>query len=389
MADRFLRWLRGYVVFCISGKFPERFINICNQRGIRLFSIRPQRDVIYAAMLIPQYRSVRRVAKRAGVRLRITEKVGLPFIIHRNRGRYGLLIGLVIFLMISLLMQNFVWCIDINGISTLSESALRESLREAGLCEGVYAGTLSHTEIERRIMQEYEDIGWMSVNLIGSKAEVEIKEKVRKPDIISWKTPCNIKASHDGLIEKMVTTQGSAMIKEGSAVVKGQLLVSSVMVNALSEIDYVHAAAEVVAKTERKETFSVSKTGVYKKALETERRHNMIFCFYEFPLKLTSSPPLFTSRFETQKLTLGGNNVQFGVKTEVITPFEVTPYELTEKDAEAVLLAEESLYRFFSLGHCLSVKAVREFAEYEETFECKVSYTCREDIAKEEIFIVN
>ena len=359
------------------------------QRGIRLFSISPQGDVIYAAMTISQYKAIRRLAKRAGVRLKVKERAGLPFVISKNRGRYGLVAGMALFLVISLFMQNFVWSIDVNGLCTLSESDIRESLGEAGLFEGVYKGSMDSVEVERKLMQEFDGIGWMSVNLIGTKAEVEIKEKVQKPDISHWKTPYNIKASHDGLIERMVTTRGTAVMGEGSAVVKGQLLVSSVMVNALSEIDYVHAAAEVIAKTERKETFSVSKRGMYMKAGESERRHNMIFCFFEFPLTLSSSPQSFTSRFETKKLTLDGTNVQFGVKTEIITPFEETPYELSGEDAKAVLETEEGLYRFFALGHCKSVSARSKFIESEDAFEYEVDYTCREDIAKEEIFVVN
>ncbi len=389
MLEKFLRWLKGYVVFCITGKFPERFINLCTQRGIRLFAIRPSAEVIYASMSVSDYLCIRHVSRRAGVRLKVTRRVGLPFLIHQNRNRYGLLAGMALFLVISLLMQNFVWSIDIRGVNSLSESALRESLSVAGLREGAYKGSFEPVEIERKLMQEFDDIGWMSVNLIGTKAEVEIKEKVRKPPITDSRTPCNIKASHDGLIEKMVTTQGTAVMHEGSAVVKGQLLVSAVMINALSEVDYVHASAKVMAKTERKETFSLAKSGIYRAPGESFKRHNLIFCFFEFPLTLASSGDISASRFETKKLTIDGTGVQFGIKTEVITPFADTVCEISSEKAEEILAVEDNLYRFFSLGHCEEIAAVREIRETEESYECTVRYTCREDIAREEIFVVN
>ena len=41
MLLKIIRLLRGYVVFAVSGAFPERLINLLNTRGIRYWDIVP------------------------------------------------------------------------------------------------------------------------------------------------------------------------------------------------------------------------------------------------------------------------------------------------------------------------------------------------------------
>ena len=42
MLVSFIRYLKGFVVFRATGKSPERFMNICAQRGINLWNARPE-----------------------------------------------------------------------------------------------------------------------------------------------------------------------------------------------------------------------------------------------------------------------------------------------------------------------------------------------------------
>ena len=84
-----LRFLRGYAVFTVSGRFPERFLNITSRRGVRLWGARRTGDGFLAMMYGSDYLRVRPLARAAGVRLRLQEKRGLPAYARRWKGRMG------------------------------------------------------------------------------------------------------------------------------------------------------------------------------------------------------------------------------------------------------------------------------------------------------------
>ncbi len=389
MIDRFIRWLRGYVVFTLRGRFPERFLNLSIKRGNPFIYVNPTEDGLEGAMLLCDYKEIRPLARKCSVVLRHKKRVGLPFLLSRYRHRKGLFAGLVVFLILSLLMKNMIWSVEISGIETLSESAIIEELEESGVKRGSFVSSVDTGNVSRKVMQESTDIGWMSVNIIGSKAQVEIKEKVRKPEIVDYRSPCNIVASYDGLIKDMNTKQGSAMIKSGSAVLKGQLLVSGAMVNALNEIDYVHSAARVLAETKRTQSFTVSKIQNYKSPQKEIIRHRGIFLIFEFPLDLKAAERESTVRFDTEKMCLNSTVLELGMKREYITEYKEVSAEINEERAEEILRTEDALYRLFALSQCEEIKGSREYKNTPEGFSLEVSYTCLEDIAKEQNIIVN
>ena len=89
--------------------------------------------------------------------------------------------------------------------------------------------TLSDTgQAKRDILLKVDEIGWLSVNIIGSHANVEVKEKIEKPELEDNPSPCNIKASADGVITKITAGEGMSQVKKGSGVAKGDLLISGV-----------------------------------------------------------------------------------------------------------------------------------------------------------------
>ncbi|MGN0452191.1 MAG: sporulation protein YqfD [Ruminococcus sp.] len=386
---RLIRFLRGYVVFEIIGRFPERFINLCMCSGRFVFDATPKEGGFTASLLIKDFREIRPLARRSKVKIRIKEKHGLPFIINKNRGRVGLLIGLVLFLIITQAMQSFVWTVEIHGAQTVSESIISQKLSAEGLYSGALKSKIDTWELERSIMESTEEIGWMSVNIIGTKAEVEIKEKDTKPDIPDFTAPCNIKAQRDGLILKMNVRKGRASASVGSAVMEGQLLVSSVVENALEEVFFVRADAEVIAETHRIKTFTASSCGQYKKPLKSVKRQSLIFFWAEIPFNFSSVKGEHSSRIVTEKLFLNDTSLELGTVTEYATEFGTADYEISEDALKKKLESEEMLYRLFALSDCEAVTPEKTYSKTKDGLLLTAEYTCREDIAEREELVVN
>lgn len=387
--QRIIRWFRGYVVFTILGRFPERFINLCMRQGRFLFSIKPGKDKFTASMLIRDYREIRPIARASAVRLRISEKHGLPIMLKRYRSRLGLIVGMFVFLIIAEIMQCFVWTVDVHGIETLSESGVIEALYCDGLYEGVFKGSVDIHSVERRMMEENDGIGWMSINIIGTKAEVEIKEKAQKPLIPDFSVPCNIKAIKDGLILRINTKQGKAVIGSGSAVIEGQLLVSAAVENSLDEVEFVRADAEVIAQTLSEASFNAEMSGEYKMPFQKVARHKLIFLWLKIPLTFSAVSGESSSRIETQKVCLNDNCIELGVVTEHCVPYSLCEFKLIPDMAERRLYTEDLMHRLFGMSSCLDISAERNLTASGDEMSLDVRYVCEEDIATSQIFVVN
>ena len=84
-------FLGGMVFVEIQGMFPERFFNVCRSRKLPLYDIgtkmTEQGTVYVAKMKVRDYRKVRASAKKSKCIPRIRKRMGLPFLLHKYRGR--------------------------------------------------------------------------------------------------------------------------------------------------------------------------------------------------------------------------------------------------------------------------------------------------------------
>ena len=389
MILKIIRWLRGYVVFEIIGRFPERFINLSIRQGKYVFSAKPYSDKFLGTMLLCDYRSIRQTARKSSVRLRVVERHGLPFLINKYRSRAGLAVGLVLFVVILLVMQSFIWTVEINGVSTVSESSLNESLTVHGLYSGSFKHSKDEKSIQRSVVMDIKEIGWMSVNIMGTKAEVELKEKDLKPHILEADVPCNIKASTDGIIIEINTKYGTAVMSEGSAVIQGSLLVSGVNENPSGKVTFVHADAEVIAQTQRHKEFIINRNVKLNTPVSVVNRHKLICFWFELPVTFRSVKDNSTSRIEKQLIFLNGTSMPVGLSTEHCVEYERVSVNVSEQSATEKLTVDDYLFRLFSLSECKSIQAQTSLLPSADSVKMNVLYTCTEDIAAEEKLVVN
>lgn len=377
--------------FVVIGKFPERFINIVTKSGLSIWDTENKNDNLYASMYVRDYKSIRPLAKKSRVKLKVKSKSGLPFFIRKYKFRVGVLIGILLFTAITMVMSNFVWTIDIVGLQTISEAKVRSVLKDNGLYVGMYKGDKSFKTIERDTMLLIDDIGWMSVNVINSHASVEIKEKAKSPKVEDYHQPANVKAKRDGLIISINTTEGVSYFESGSAVVKDQLIVSAVVEDKLKGVKLVRANAEVLAKTKREETFCVKKE---KEALsfseEKERKYLNIFTL-RLPITFAFADENNSLvRYKTENVKLFDTMIPLSVTTQTTREISSDLCKVDENKAKETLLKYCALYEGFVLNECDIKNREYNYYETQDCYYLKATFDCEEDIAyKQEINIDN
>ena len=140
-----------------------------------------------------------------------------------------------------------------------TEDVLSHFLEETGIVSGIRKSEVSCEALEEALRARFEGITWVSARLSGTRLYIHIKENevpLSFPE--QSHTPCDLRASSDGVITSVVVRSGLPMVKAGDTVTAGQLLVTGCIPitddsGSVAEARYVHADADVKAVCARSE----------------------------------------------------------------------------------------------------------------------------------------
>lgn len=386
MVLKFIRWSRGYVNFSLFGKAPERFINICSINGINLWDTKPSSFGLKGSISIFDYKNIRRIAKKSRSKLKITSRHGFPFFIKKYKNRVGLSIGVVLFLTLTMVLSSFIWSINIIGTSELSNQQVLKILEKNGLTIGSYKGSMNIQKIQRDTIIDIPEIGWMSINVQDSCANVEIKEKAKVPDMKEDFSPCNVKAKCDGVITGFEVTQGSVEILRGSAVSKDQLLVNSVVEDKMGGVQFVHAQAKVFADVEQTKTFSMPMENyIFFPTDKSIKRYS--FDFFNFNIPMTFADSSYENslkQYNSNRVHSDRNILPLGVTSETEIEFAYQKINLSKEEVRLSLIKEMALYEVFCKNESCVISRGFTGGVSNGNYTLNVNYVINEDIAYEQ-----
>ncbi len=383
---RIVRFLKGYVLFQASGGFFERFLNLISKRNISLWDMETSPEETTGKVYVKDYKSLAEFARQCGVRLRVKERFGFPFLTYKYRKRLGLFIGAFAFIVLIIIMQNFVWTLDIVGNERNSTERVNYVLQELGLRPGAFIPSLDLQEIENKAVLELDHISWFTINNYGSRIVVEMKETTDPPEIIDEDTAANVIASKAGIIRRTEVYSGKSVIEVGDVVAKGDLLVSGILDGNPDQTEFKHARAKIFAETYFDETFEVMKEETSRKKTENEFDRNYLVVFgCKLPLFLAF--PL-SGEYEVDikdvPISILGLELPFSIKTLHYQEYESETIKYSADQAKIRLEEIYTNYKETQLNEAEIISEESEFIELNDRYQLKASLVCYENIALEQ-----
>lgn len=283
--------LIGYIRINVEGFYIEKFINICRQNGIFLWGIKREKaSIMHTNISIKDFKKIKRITKQINCRVHIERKKGLPFFLDRYKKRKIFVIGLIAILLIIFGTSNFVWNIEVVGNEKINKDELIQELKEQGLEIGTPKRKINKNEIINTIRLKRNDVSWVGINIKGTNVTIKIVETEEKPEIINQDEYCNIVANKDALIQKIDSTKGTSVVKEGDLVKKGSILIGGWMEGKYTGVRYVHGAGKVMGKVWYTETARVQlKEEKIEKTGKEEKKYRINFNNFQINLYKTLS----------------------------------------------------------------------------------------------------
>ena len=229
MLMKLVNWFRGYLYVRIRGNSPERFLNLCCNKQIFLWNLTRIGDEYQFNITIKNFKKLRPIVKKTRMRPHITKKIGFPFFMHRYRKRKVFFAGIFICCILVYLMSLFIWDINILGGAKYTPEAVMKFLNQNDIYTGIHKKKVNCQEIEDTIRLAYNDIGWVSAEIKGTRLIIKITETNMPAPAEKAIEPSHIVATKNGIVQTIITRTGTPKVKIGDVVKKGDIIVSGVV----------------------------------------------------------------------------------------------------------------------------------------------------------------
>ncbi|HEY8890422.1 MAG TPA: sporulation protein YqfD [Clostridium sp.] len=247
--NNFKKYKKGIITMEIQSLMPEKFINLLWKNGVVAKNIKKINiTTVVLDVRLSDYAEITKVAKRTNTKVKIIGRIGLSFLLIKLKSRSTLLIGVVLFGSLIYYLSTFVWNIEINTENYISPYELRNQIKSLGITPGLKKKDIDVYALESEITRSNDEIMWVKARIDGVKLKVDIIERQTPPIIISNQTPCNLIAKKDGIVARVFTTEGTAIVLSGDTVQKGDILVKGEQ-GKEGSVYPVRAEGEVIAKT--------------------------------------------------------------------------------------------------------------------------------------------
>lgn len=340
MMEKYTRWMAGTATARISGD-TARFINILVRSGVPPIDLNPVGEDVLVTVRSKQYKKLHAVKIRTHVKVKLVRKSGFPFLWHRCLRRPGFLVGSVLGIALMVWLSGFYWGIEIEGEAPVARSALFDEAAQYGAYLGAKREILDEVSAAKHLLEKFPELSWASFNTEGCFISLQIRAGEPRASGIDQDGAYDIVASRSGLVRSITAQNGTVLAEVGSAVEKGQVLVSGVTVigdpyDTEKPIRHLlsHARAEVIAETRHTFTASCPLTVESSREVDAGERKMLYVLGMRIPLSLSGAPDTEVTAYSRNTLKLLDTELPVWVETLRCAKQYPVTIEYTEEEAK-------------------------------------------------------
>ncbi len=396
ITDMILMFFFGYCEFFVRSG-AERALSILLERKLRFTHMKNTDGGVSFRIYLFRKKWLSRALVSENIEFSCSVPRGLPSLFISLSKKYGLVLGLISLLAITLISERVVWEISISGTKELLDSEILADLENYGVKLGASISSLDMGQICTDYLIENPALSWIRINAVGNSLQIMVREKDMIPSEEN-DLPSNLVADCDGLIYRVEIIGGQRLVSGGESVLKGQILVSGLVDNENTSIEgnivenptfrFERSVGKVFAITNENITVKIPMIYTEKRYTgEIHQKKSLIF----FSKSINFS---FLGRNLQENCDIidvydyaelwNGKILPVSVRNTLYKEYVIEDIPLTEKEAER--LAQDELAEKISslLGEegVLLSKSISNSCDGDfYTIECKIS--CIRDIGVE------
>ena len=373
-----VHFLFGYVEIEGENGFAERFINCCTAEGIPLWDTKKSGEKIYAKTTAEGFKKIRSPAKKSSMRIRMISKHGLPFFADKWLRKSGLIIGFALAAVILAILSGHIWVIEIDNSTDIPDEKIIQSYADSGL----KIGSNKRVDIKRLrsdVLSNLDDASWTTVNISGMTATIKVRKVNKTPEVTDQSGTSNIVAAKDGQVEIIEPYRGTAAVKAGQTVTKGDMLISGVTESRIQSYIFSDADGYIAASTNIK-VEKKTESKITELIPESQKIYYIYFLGKEIPLGFHKEYDC--CYLHRSWLYIGGKRMPFGVYYRVFTNFKENKLNTNKKETVLSAINDYSLKAYNDTLHAQVISKDVKINNQNDSTEVMGNYFCYENIGE-------
>ena len=165
--------------------------------------------------------------------------------------KVGYLVGGILFLVLTALINNLVLDVKVIGSGSCFESQTKDIIYTEGVSKYSFFWDIDLKSLEREILVKSPRLSFVSVKKKGNVLVVDTALSTSEPEVLG-KNACDLVSSCDGVIEEITVLRGTALVSAGQEVKKGDALVGAYILGKDDSVynTFVIARVKILKKTE-------------------------------------------------------------------------------------------------------------------------------------------
>lgn len=340
-----LRYIFGYVKAEVYGFAPERFMNLIIKNDVVIWDVESteQGYIFYTGR--KNLMKMKPYLQKTNMKIRLLKKYGLPYFLKQHKKRAAFLVGFLLFCIMVYVLSLFIWEVKVTGEDKLVADSLLKVIEEQYVPLGTVKSKVDCSKLEESLRKDFDEISWISCELKGTSLTVYLEEGMAPKVQTEDSKTGDLVAAKDAVLTKMITRQGTPVVKVKDTVKKGDILISGTIYiyddnNEVMETSYVAADGDVYGKTtEEYEDYVDLK--YYKKIYQGKAKTHITFYFLDYcltPYIPKMDAENYDSYTQIHKARIFDNfYLPFGYKTVKRTAYTLEQQEYTEEEAKKLL----------------------------------------------------
>lgn len=387
MLISFINFCLGYVKIETDGYYIERFINECIKKGIYLWGLeKKENGLVVAKVRIKKLDILKQIAKKNQCIIIVKGERGIPILWKQYNKRKVFIIATFVLIVLINGLSKFVWNIEIQGNERISSDEILKIAQSNGIKIGKLIKNIKVEEVTNKIRIEKSDISWVGIDVKGTNVIIKIVEADEKPEIIDENDYSNIIANKEGKIEKIYAQNGTAMVKEGDFVKKGDILIAGWMEGEFTDKQYVNASGVVKATIKYTKNEKIEKKEI-KREQTGKKERKIAINFKNFQInfyKRLSKFKFYDTIYTEKKLRLFPN-LYLPIKVILYDNYEVNELETYNDYETAKCYGEQKLRdETMNLINGEIINQTTDIMEYDNYYLVRITYEVIEEIGTKE-----
>lgn len=213
-----------YSRFKVEGLNLDRLIYRLNKSGINLFNLKKRDRRIIFSVRGDDDKKVFAISNELCYNITKLGKHGKLYPVYTLLKNFGVLLGAIVFTAICVYSSDLCFAVDFYGNGNAYEREVSEYLAKNGVKPFARFSTFDLETLEDRILADSDRFSFVSCEKKGNRLKIELVLKEDNEGISNGNVP-QLYSDVDGIVESVTVYRGTAEVKVGDTVKKGDILV--------------------------------------------------------------------------------------------------------------------------------------------------------------------